>query len=406
MAAKKKKSAAHRHKQQQKKQQRRNSRLQKQRAPARPPLPSLKLDPTLAEDIRLIAPGGNLNALTSDRFAELLLPAALDSADLSDQPEFADIAIPPLEATKTYMAVIQERGVDAMVVDEVDEEEQQEAIAEALEEVTARLLTPALRQQLRTGLINLRARLRRTHDIDELPRVAAVQIFLESDQDGQMAANLGLVQEIVRRSILLGLQIGEAVHEQDAVENSGGKLTPASLYQRAREGEAIQQLTATLDANPSYRRFLEEKSDEIEDAGRRDLFAGRLRLDLYTEAEIAVAAGLFKRIAGDDPTTLLSPERNLSSIAPMLIPQLADYVRDLFAAEERFDQLRQRMDEVVADSAFADSQWAPFLLILHRNVREEDAFDYIHGYLVAALFGELWPSLFPPEAFVVDQSDG
>lgn len=406
MAAKKK-SAAQRHRQQQKRQQRRNTRLQKQRSPARPAPapPPLRLDKTLGDDLRLLVPGGDLSALTPDRFADLLLPPALDSADLVDEPEFADIAIPPLEATQTYIEVIQEQGIESEDIADLDEEEREEAIAEALDETTARLLTPALRQQLRTGLIDLRARLRRTKQVNELPRVAAVQMFLESDQDGQIIASLGLVQEIVRRGIVFGFQVAEAIDQLKTAEETDGELTPEALRQQVAQSEALQRLTATLEATPGLRRFLEEQIDELEDAGRRALFEGKLRLDLYTEAEIAGAAKLFKQATGDDPTILLSPDRNLATILRALMSQLVEYVRNLFAAEERLAQLRQRMDEVVADPAFAHSQWTPLLLTLHRYLGEEDALEYMQGYLVTALFGELWTSVLPPEAFEVDETD-
>jgi hypothetical protein len=405
VAAKKKKSTAHRHKQQQKKQQRRNTRLQKQRAPARPtPTPeSLRLDPTLGDDVRLLAPGGDLRALTPDRFADLLLPPALDSADLADEPEFAEIAIPPLVATQSYIEVIQEHGIESENIIDLDDEEREEAIAEAFDETAARLLTPALRQQIRTGLINLRARLRRTHQMNELPRVAAVQMFLESDQEGQIVASLGLVQEIIRRSIVFGFQMAEVVEQFHNAEAAGGKLTPAALREQIIQSESGQRLTAALETTPGLRRVLEEKIDEMERAGHQALFSGELRLNLYTQAELAHAADLFKQATGDDLTTLLTPESQLSPILPQLLPQVVEYVRGLMASSERLTHFRQRLDEAVVDPAFADSKWAPVLLTLHDHLTKAESVVYAQSYLVAALFGELWLSVLPPEAFEVDE---
>jgi hypothetical protein len=407
VAAKKKKSTAHRHKQQQKKQQRRNTRLQKQRSPTRPAqaLPSLKLDPTLGDDMRLLAPGGDLSALTPDRFADLLLPPALDSADLADEPEFAEIAIPPLVATRTYIELIQEQGIEAVDVVDLDDEEREEAIAEAFDETTARLLTPALRQQLRTSLINLRARLRRTHQMNELPRVAAVQMFLESDQEGQIVASLGLVQEIVRRSIAFGFQMAEAVEQLHSAEAAGGKLTPAALREQITQSESGQRLTATLETTPGFRRLLEEQIGEMERAGHEALFKGERRLNLYTQAELAHAADLFKQATGDDLTTLLTPDSKVGPILPELLPQLVEYVRRLLASAERLAQFRQRLDEAVVDPTFADSKWAPVLLTLHDHLTKEESVAYAQSYLVAALFGELWMSVLPPEAFEADEAN-
>jgi hypothetical protein len=405
VAQKKKKSAAQRHKQQQKRQQRRHARLDKQRPKSRPaPVATLPaLDDTVLDDLRVLFRGGDPASMTPDEFADTLLPPALDSADLADEPEFADIAVSPFEAAQTYITVFQEHGLGAGDIADLEEEEREETIGEALDETTQRLLTPELRQQIHTGLTALRTRLRRSNQRNELPRVAAVQMFLESDQNGQIAAALGLVQEIVRRSIGFGFQMAEALDQLRGDDETAAPLTPDALRERIEQSEFAQQLTATLGKVPGLRRFFEQQAEEMRDAGRQALFEGKLRLDLYTPAEIAGAVEVMQEAFDGDLTGFSEFDEQVGNIMPVLMPQMIEYVRGVFTTEERIARLRQRMNEVVADPDFADSPWPPFLLALRDDLMEEDALAYGLGFLLSALLGEVWPSILPPEAFQADE---
>jgi hypothetical protein len=228
-------------------------------------------------------------------------------------------------------------------------------------------------------------------------------MFLESDQNGQIAAALGLVQEIVRRSIGFGFQMAEALDQLRGDDETAAPLTPDALRERIEQSEFAQQLTATLGKVPGLRRFFEQQAEEMRDAGRQALFEGKLRLDLYTPAEIAGAVEVMQEAFDGDLTGFSEFDEQVGNIMPVLMPQMIEYVRGVFTTEERIARLRQRMNEVVADPDFADSPWPPFLLALRDDLMEEDALAYGLGFLLSALLGEVWPSILPPEAFQADE---
>lgn len=356
--------------------------------------------------MRLLFPGGDPSAMSPDAFADMILPVALDSADLADEPEFADLTIPPLEATEAYIGVMQGLGVRVSDIDGMDEEVRDELIGQAIDDTTTVLFTPQLHQQIRTGLMALRARLRRTNQTNELPRVAAVQMFLEMDRSGQVAPALGLVQEIVRRSISVGFDMAQVISEVQAVDKAGGPLTPQEMVDRISQSEITAKLAAMLDTMPGLRHFLLQQAEEMRDVGKRALFEGRLRLDLYSPAELEDVVNLIKEAIGADLSVFRSFGEHLENIMPKLMPPITEHVRNLFGLPERTLQLRQRMDDLVADPAYTNSEWMPFILALRGDLQKEDGVAYILGDLVAALFGELWPLLLTLEAFEADQQSG
>jgi hypothetical protein len=404
--AQKKKAAAKRQKQQQKKQQRRNARLQKRRSvqTARvQPYPlemkddsfAAPTDMTLLNDLRSIFPGGDPSNSSPDDFANTLLPIAWDSADLIDEPEFAEIAIPPLEASIAYAKALQESGMEPDEIFDLDEDERDEAIGEALDEATFRLLTPERFDQLHQGLIKLRARLKHENQPNEVPRVAAAQLFFEMDKSRRLVASLGLVQELVRRSIAVGFDVAKILNKVRSQTGDDQSLSSEQLRERILQSGLAGDIQQMVEGRPDLQRFLVEQGEEMRDAGRRALFEGKLKLGLFTDDELAQALALFKQATDGDLTLFASFDDQLDLVMQELAPQLIEYIRGLLVAEERITELRQRIAAVMADPSIADSEWTAFLMALHDDLMEEDGVSYALSSLLSALFGELWPRILP-----------
>jgi len=201
--------------------------------------------------------------------------------------------------------------------------------------------------------------------------VAAVQMFLESEQADEVIAAIGLVQALVRRALDIGFALVDAA---PPLESAAGEtpLSFAELSQRVGEtgeGEDFDQL---LNEQPQMRRFLEKQMDSFWEQGEKAVFSGELDLDLFTEDEIDTAVQFVNEVLDEDTTmpdrfTDLSREQ-----MTILMAKLSAYVDQHLLLPERRAQIVAKIDTVGVDPVYA-AQWAPFLLMLKDEMSDESA---------------------------------
>lgn len=297
----------------------------------------------------------------------------------------------PEEVTPLYLRQLDEQGLTDDDLDDLDEDERDEAIGEALSETVYQLLTPELRAQFIDSLVELRARRRQEGHLNELPRLAAVQIFLETDSSNRIISVLGLVQERVRRGISAGFEMAEMVRE--LVDEQGLDLATLSTTE-LKDSPLFQQLVEQVEQRPELRRFLEQQSDELMETGRRALFTGELDLDFFTADELETITALGQQASEGDFSAFDTDDERFTATMGAFVPQLHDYIFNLLTPVRK-ETLRRRIDALVADPDLQEAEWMPYLATLRLNLQDpvEDEDEVILSALNLMALGYFFGSV-------------
>ena len=226
----------------------------------------------------LLEDGASSSATDMDQFMMILL----DSADLIEEPEFEEIIIDPMYSVKTFAEVAQELDIDTGALGDSFDEERDDALAEALEITTQRLLTDGLRRDIVSALNKLRLRLKRAGKQEEAARVAALQSFLrEGEADAGMWSLFGLVQAIVSRSVTAGLAFFDVSMELTEAAHLGEDDTPLTFSQRLTQSPLVKKTETLVRKTPGLRGYLEKQADkaweELEVVWAREMVGGSYR---------------------------------------------------------------------------------------------------------------------------------
>lgn len=392
MANKKKKVANNRHKTQQKKQQRRSARLQKKQGPGGPPQAAQFRKPSISvlEDVAPLLSNGEALEPDNPNIDELY-ELAFESEHLIEEPEFDEISTEAFETVATYIKIAQSKGLNPEEFDASPSAATQEALADTFDELCQRMLTNQLRQEFITALTALRKRLKSEDDEDGVLAAAAVQLFLETDKDGTLAGNLGLVQAVMRRSLHFGFTVAGASLEME--ELADARISERERNDRFAESSTANDFAKTVEQIPGLNRYLDRQIDKISEDGLKAVFTGELPLDIYTDEEIegAVQIGieLYKEIGGP----LDERFKFLEAMADRLMPKLTEYIETLFTPL-RLDDLRDYWDDLLEDPQLDDSKWKAFLMMKQKDFETDDAPEYEMRFLATALLAPLVPLLY------------
>jgi hypothetical protein len=405
MAKKKKLSLAQRHKQQQKKSRRRSARVQTRPQPSHrrmgddylapmsgPPGVSINL---VMEDARPLL-GGFGPRGPSQADSVRLMEMIWDTAELADEPEFAQIEIPPVVIMATFASAVQKLNLTPEAVDNASDPEMMEQSAELLDAVVDRLWSDEFSKEIFHALDQLRLRLRRERR-PELPLVAVMQLFMTSEEGNDAVQSYGVVQEVVRRNMVSAfekLTLADLVDEDDFDEEAS---TPLEIYEHWGRSSKIKALEAAAEQDEKLFSFLQRQGDEIGGQGEKALFTGKLNLGLFSVEEVDHALTLYQAAydelaeAREEEGDEAEASTTIETIQAVL-PQWQAYLRALFTPA-RLEQVRARMDEVVNDPAYGKDPLAPFLMMLRRNFAEESDLAYHERILHFILIGEVFQAL-------------
>ena len=377
----------------QRKRQRREAMTLKRKARGWEPRPasSAPLKDDVFEDmLPLFSEIGDPAALSISS-AEQFMIALMDSDSMVDEPEFEEIIVDPILCLNTFSEIVQEFGIEPGSMNELPDEEREDAQMTIREEITRRLLTDELRQDIINGLNDLRLRLKRSGERQEAAKAAALQSFLGGDTDSGIWPMMGLVQAIFIRSLKIGFELMETAMEvAETIGPDGSDIPPTEKLARSRVTEKSAELLKKI---PGLRGFLDKQADKSWEEGVEAVFAGELYLELYSPEELETGFKIFGATFGRDDIaeetdTLepLTPEVTGEDVETV-VSQLDDYITELFTPE-RLDQLRARLDAILKDPAYME-KWAPFLFLLAQNMANEDALEYEMLFLIQALIGEM-----------------
>ena len=328
---------------------------------------------------------------SSTSTAEQLIVALLDTDHFADEPEFEEIIIDPLLCLNTFSEVIREFDIEPGSLDELPDEEREDTQMTVREEIIRRLLTDELRQDIINGLNDLRLRLKRSGEREEVAKAAALQSFLGGDTGSDIWPMMGLVQAIFARSLAIGFELMETAME--VAETTDPDESDVPLTEKLARSSVTQKAAELLERVPGLSGFLDKHADKVWKEGVDAVFAGELYLELFSPEELETGFKIFGATFGrydiveeTDTQEPLTPEVPSEDVETVIF-QLDDYITELFTTE-RLDQLRARLDAVLKDPAYA-GKWSSFLYLLAENMADEDAVEYEMQFLIQALIGEM-----------------
>jgi hypothetical protein len=327
------------------------------------------------------------SASTTEQF----IVALLDTDHLADAPEFEEIIIDPLLCLNTLSEVVQEFDIEPGSLDSLPDEEAEDIQMTIREELVRRLLTDELRQDIINGLNDLRLRLKRSGEREEVAKAAALQSFLDGDTGSEIWPMIGLVQGIFARSLSIGFELMETAREVAETTDTDEKGIP--LTEKLAGASVTQKAAELLKKVPGLSGFLDKHADKVWEEGVDAVFRGELYLELFSpeelEAGFKIFGARFGRFDRDEETDTQEPliREVTGEDVKAVVSQLGDYLAELFTPE-RLDQLRARLGAVLKDPAYA-GKWSPFVFLVAQNMAHADAVKYEMQFLIQALVGEM-----------------
>lgn len=327
---------------------------------------------------------------------EEIMMTLLDSADLTDEPEFDEVIFDPMQAIDAFIEASQKLGIGPDNLERFEAlspDERGDKHLEMLEMAAKRLLTQEIRQDILERLNKLRLRLRRSAGKrKKVAKVAGLQLFLSDKEGKEMWPVNGLVSALVHRSVNAGFELYSTVTDvMDAAGVEEGD-SPLTLMQKVEQSSLTQKASGFLKKIPGLRKFLEDETDKIWDEGVEAISTGELFLELFTEAELEGGAAIMRGVFGGYEDENLTPEEiTRLKLTPenvkKLIDRIDNYVTELFTLN-RLDQLRARLNELLQGKDLP-KRWLPFVLMLKEYMADEDAVENEKWLLIRAFMGEI-----------------
>lgn len=318
---------------------------------------------------------------------EQLFWLLVDSADLAEEPEFEEIILPPLECAEMFAQVGMELGVEPEALASLPEEEREDKQMEMLETTTRRLLTDDLKQEIITALDKLRQRLKRAGRRAEASKAAALQLFLNDRKTRELWPALGLPQELVRRSLVAGIELMTSFDQED-LDQFDENEPPETLLEKLDQSSLGQKISGLLQKTPGLNKFFEQQIDKMWEEGEDAVFWGRLDLELFTLEEVEAGLRLMEGVLTPDTAAPEQPTPEITEAkSHTLFAQLNTYLTERFTPE-RLEQLRQRLLTVLHERNFP-SEYTPFVVMLSQYMAEEEALENEKAFLLKAFLGQM-----------------
>jgi len=335
------------------------------------------------EDMLPLFPEFGDPAASSVSGAEQLMTVLMDSDSMADEPEFEKIFVDPTLCLHTFSEVVRELDIEPESLNELPDEEREDAQMTIREEIVQRLLTDELRQDIIDGLNDLRLRLKQSGEREEAARAAVLQSFLGEDKDSGILSMLGLVQAIFMRSLMIGFELMEAAREVE--EEIGLDKSEAPLPEALAQSSIVtQKADSLLKKVPGLLGFVEKQTNKVWEEGVEALFTGDLYLGLYSPEELDTALDISGATFEPDLAEEMATQDPLQ--VKDFIQQLDDYLTELITPE-RLDRLRARLAAVLKDPAY--KEWLSFLSMLVEYMADENAVEVEMRFLIQALLGEM-----------------
>ncbi len=349
-----------------------------------PPEPDLP-EGNLLDDLMIQFPSAG-KGLPDMASAQLMADLAVDSHDLAEEPEFRTIYFHPMQSIDAYGAVEEKRGLSDEELEALPQEEQDAIFWEMIEQVTGELLTEDLQEQILAALEQLRQRARRSGDQDMVGHAAAVEFILSDDDAEDVWPTVGLVQALMHRSLLAGLEMVQVMEQASGLPGPGDVPDFSQVSKAAADETLQQQMLDVLTRYPGLQDAMAEADESVWEEGLNDLANGVLYIGFFSLEELEEGAELFSAALhrqGLDPEDA-NPDQAKVQAA---FEELERHVITLLSAE-RLDEVREDLLSMVEDPELAGES-GPFLLMLLDGLEQDISPEFAAQFLTPALLGEM-----------------
>jgi len=306
--------------------------------------------------------------------AETLTDAVLESYDLLDEPEFAEIYFHPTRIVGVYAELEDERGVTEEMLNSLSEEEEDDLFFDLMEEIARRSLTDELKEEITEAMQAVWMRVRMEGDQEQAGRLAGMMMLLGSEAGEELWAGSGIVQAILRRSLDAGFELLDIMEEAGAL-----RMDLGALVQSGRDEEIQKKFLAGLTKYPGLGELVSDDEAGTWDRGVQALMDGELYLGIFTDEELEAGGDLLgPPVFGDSEAEASQARANIQKVQ--------EYVAGWLTPEHR-DEVREELLTMLADEELTGESH-PFLMALLSDLDDEDP-DTAIPFLTAAFIGEL-----------------
>ncbi len=216
---------------------------------------------------------------------QTLLHGFMEMESLTDEPEFADFELGEHAAAIIAEAIASSDDEVKDLDDVRDEERINDAIAQAKADALLKIVTPALKEDIRHRLQNLSHRLRKTGEKERAEGIEVLAAML--DQPVFPWLLFGPVQRAFDNMTedLLGLVV---LHQ--ALAQAAGRQTedisPEEWEKLLSDPEVMRRFGDLYESDEILQDVVDLHFDKIEDAVSRRLYNGEIELGLFDDQEL------------------------------------------------------------------------------------------------------------------------
>lgn len=280
----------------------------------------------------------------AENIEERFIRVMIDSAELADEPEFADLYMDGEKAAQVTARWLEKYMPILSAAKNKTQDEIHQANDEMRIEVIKELATPSFRKDLLQRLQILIDRLSRTKDQKKLEVAFLLHPILS--RQIELWGVCGLILGIYNRS--MERYFGEREEENEligaiasALKEEGKGPADIEALLEAPDSKLKQVAEKVFGANPNLREKAEKQIDDMVVAFEQDLQAGNVKLELFTLQELNLFA---ERVLGEFGETL-DKTKQTEEINKRVFEILLETIRDLMTPQ-RFQQLRKDVKSI------------------------------------------------------------
>lgn len=376
---------------QRKKQQRRLARTERKPTPTKASRPVGKLGgltnlELIEETTPLLRTSPTETGIPTD-YMERVIRAAWSTHDMLSQPEFADIAFSLLDTLQSYVEIGIEMGVSPAVGKTRLTKEEDARLQKAFDAMVERVLTDEIRNQFIQALTSLRKRLRQQRKPKDLARAAAAQMLLEMTEYPSLAIGAGVVRKSVVQCLEAGFEIAEGLNQLGG-EDDLSQMPPDTILEVARKSGIINKMEGLLGKVPGLQHFAEKQVKKMREDGEQAVFAGKLVLNVFSQAELRQAYAIMETFYPEEEDDSYTFRMLLEQYGKELVEKWIVYIQEIFTPE-RVRQFHDSLVRMTQNPLHTQSKWGAYLLLLREIFTDDDAGQYEVRLLSFALMAEL-----------------
>ncbi len=211
----------------------------------------------------------------------------IDSQALAEEPEFTNLYFDPAQTVRITERFLKKYSDRLAEAEKKSQDKFQQVYDEMRIDIIAELARPPFRKEVFRRMDALARRILATEDAGKIEIVWMLEPLLRMKDIPWGIC--GLIIAIYNRSFMREMQKYEEEDELvgEWVEEVIQGKDLAEVLAQATEPERVAAFTKKLEEKPGLRQRLERRIDEAVDQFEKDLFRGKIVLDVFTEEELS-----------------------------------------------------------------------------------------------------------------------